>query len=83
MLLRWEVLDGPSHSIVGELVIACFVIWIATRICNLILGATSFSVRHRVQLMTALDVNRAVGMKSQTNFASVTIAAGCRGLSSR
>jgi hypothetical protein len=49
MLLGWEVLHGQSHTVLGALLIACLVAWIAPLICTPILQRYNHEVRHYKQ----------------------------------
>lgn len=46
MALGWDVLHGPSHTILGALGIACLVAWIAPWLCNPILRRYNREVLH-------------------------------------
>ncbi|MBK6293410.1 MAG: DUF4184 family protein [Rhodoferax sp.] len=46
MLLGWDVLHGPSHTIVGALLIASLVVWISPRICTPLLMRFNHEARH-------------------------------------
>lgn len=60
MLLGWQVLHGPSHTIAGALVIALLVIWVSPAICKFILSRYNAEVLHYQQdwLLEPGDVSR-------------------------
>jgi hypothetical protein len=46
MLFGWSVLHGPSHTIIGALLIACLVVWVSPAICSPILRRFNREARH-------------------------------------
>lgn len=46
MISDWDVLHGPSHTIIGALLIAALVAWLAPPLCNFILFKFNQEVAH-------------------------------------
>ena len=46
MIRDWDVLHGPSHTILGALLIAALVAWLAPPLCNFILSKFNQEVAH-------------------------------------
>ena len=46
MILGWDVLHGPSHTILGAMLIGAVVSWLSPSICNFILSRFNREVAH-------------------------------------
>jgi len=46
MISDWDVLHGPSHTIIGALLIAALVAWFSPPLCNFILSKFNQEVAH-------------------------------------
>lgn len=46
MICDWEVLHGPSHTVLGAVVIALLVAWITPNFCNFLLSKFNEEVAH-------------------------------------